>query len=203
MLFSGPPRFKFQASSMPPQRPASIIRSRTNAMLSWRCDRLTPATRRSGISARRPRRPLLRPSSASLLREGRSAGRASATAAARRRCLRREEALRQRPRARDVGIEGPDAPVEPDAGRQLLVDRELGLGDPLRHGHNRDHRAERLVRRDLKSVKDRTNWSAPGGIASRRNSGVRLAAVDAPTGDSGTGAWSSAAVTTAKLTASE
>src|SRR5512139_877423 len=48
MLFSGPPRFMFQASSIPPHRPASIIRSRTYAMLAWRCERLTPATSLSG-----------------------------------------------------------------------------------------------------------------------------------------------------------
>ena len=48
MLRSGPPRFRFQARSNPPQMPASIIRSRTNAMLACRSDRLMPPRSRSG-----------------------------------------------------------------------------------------------------------------------------------------------------------
>src|SRR5688572_33500643 len=48
MLFSGPPRFMFQPISVPPQRPASMMRSRRNAMLSFRVLRLTPALRRLG-----------------------------------------------------------------------------------------------------------------------------------------------------------
>src|SRR5689334_10553228 len=51
MLSSGPPRFRFQPTSSPPQRAASMIRSRRNAMLDWRVESDTPATRRSGYFA--------------------------------------------------------------------------------------------------------------------------------------------------------
>src|SRR5215208_5988248 len=47
-LISGPPRFRFQPRSSPPQMPASMMRFRRSSMLDLRFDELTPALRYDG-----------------------------------------------------------------------------------------------------------------------------------------------------------
>src|SRR5829696_2186400 len=51
ILSSGPPRFRFQPTSSPAHRAASMTRSRRNAMFACRVESETPATSRSGYFA--------------------------------------------------------------------------------------------------------------------------------------------------------